>query len=137
MHWLVRFQNTSNFEVFRLLGCYGCRSVPSSPVQSSPNWSALNFSIGLICFLETSVSSYLRTAHVPSIAEQRRRQLRLGGSPKSSIKLSGAAMTYCREGNEETENYFRVSSVLCSEWQPFEWVDHWLCSILFFFLSGF
>jgi hypothetical protein len=66
MHWSVRFQSFSNFEVFRLLRCYAVQVSPiqSSPVLSSRKWSALNFNMGPVCFLETSVSSCLRTPHV-------------------------------------------------------------------------
>jgi hypothetical protein len=67
-HWLVLFQSTSNFEVSRLLGCYAVHVGPiqSSPVQSSRNWSALNFNMGPICFLEMSLRNYWRTPHVTS-----------------------------------------------------------------------
>jgi hypothetical protein len=44
--------------------CWDVNAVQVGP--SSPVWSALNFNMGPICFLETSVSIYLRTPHVTS-----------------------------------------------------------------------
>ena len=138
------FPKYLNFEVFRLLGCYRVQVGPiqSHPVQSSPVFSELacfKFQYGTDMFCRNVAKPLLTYAActVPNIPEQRRRQLRRGGSPKSYIKLSGTSVACCHEGNQEIENKLRVSSVLCSKWQPFEWACHWLCSILFFFLSRF
>ena len=92
----------------------------SHPVQSSPVFSELQcfkLQYGTVMF-SRNVCKQLLTYAACNIPEQRRRQLCCGGSLKSYTKLCGTSVAYCHGGNQETENKFRLSSVLCSKWQP-------------------
>ena len=113
------FPKYLNFEVFRLLGCYGGQVGPiqSSPVQSSRNWRALNFSMGLTCFVETSLSRYLRTPRVQYLTSRNREDANCAAAEARNLTLNclvhqwRAAMRGTKKlrTNLECLQYFAVS----------------------------